>query len=177
MIDIKLIRENRDIVKENIKKKFQDDKLSLVDEVYEYDVQYRECKAKGDNLRSEKNKLSSQIGLLMRDKKLDEVEEIKKRIGEMQSEIVSLEEREVYGKLAKTYWRELIRWTPEGWLQTRTYTLNYENLLGMCSTGQRRYHKLTEWSGDGEDFEYESFIKFARSLPYAQDFIFIDEAK
>ena len=95
MIDIKIIRENRDIVKENIKKKFQDDKLSLVDEVYEYDIEYRECKSKGDNLRSEKNKLSSQIGLLMRDKKLDEVEEIKKRIGEMQSEIVSLEEREV----------------------------------------------------------------------------------
>ena len=95
MIDIKIIRENRDIVKENIKKKFQDDKLSLVDEVYEYDVEYRDCKAKGDNLRSEKNKLSAQIGILMRDKKLEEVEEIKKRIGEMQSEIVSLEEREV----------------------------------------------------------------------------------
>ena len=71
MIDIKLIRENRDIVKENIKKKFQDDKLSLVDEVYEYDVEYRECKAKGDNLRSEKNKLSGTIGLLMKDKKID----------------------------------------------------------------------------------------------------------
>ena len=95
MIDIKIIRENRDIVKENIKKKFQDDKLSLVDEVYEYDIEYRECKSKGDNLRSEKNKLSSQIGILMRDKKLDEVEEIKKKIGEMQSEIVSLEEREI----------------------------------------------------------------------------------
>ena len=95
MIDIKIIRENRDIVKENIKKKFQDEKLSLVDEVYEYDIEYRECKSKGDNLRSEKNKLSSQIGVLMRDKKIDEVEEIKKKIGEMQSEIVSLEEREI----------------------------------------------------------------------------------
>ena len=71
MIDIKIIRENRDIVKENIKKKFQDDKLSLVDEVYEYDVEYRDCKAKGDNLRSEKNKLSAQIGALMRDKKVE----------------------------------------------------------------------------------------------------------
>ena len=95
MIDIKLIRENRDIVKENIKKKFQDDKLSLVDEVYEYDVEYRECKAKGDNLRSEKNKLSAQIGVLMRDKKLDEVEEIKKKVSESQKEIVELEEREL----------------------------------------------------------------------------------
>ena len=57
MIDIKLIRENRDIVKENIKKKFQDEKLHLVDEVYELDKEYRECKSKGDSLRSEKNNL------------------------------------------------------------------------------------------------------------------------
>ena len=68
MIDIKLIRENRDLVKENIKKKFQDEKLPLVDEVYELDIKYRECKTTGDNLRSEKNNLSSQIGLLMKEK-------------------------------------------------------------------------------------------------------------
>ena len=55
MIDIKLIRENRELVKENIKKKFQDEKLTLVDEVYELDIKYRECKTKADNLRSEKN--------------------------------------------------------------------------------------------------------------------------
>lgn len=67
----------------------------------------------------------------------------------------------------KRYWKELIRWLPESWLQTRTITMNYENLLGMCSKGQRRNHKLTEWS--------KSFIDFARSLPYAQEFIFIDE--
>ena len=48
MIDIKLIRENRDLVKENIKKKFQDEKLPLVDEVYEFDIEYRECKSKGE---------------------------------------------------------------------------------------------------------------------------------
>ena len=95
MIDIKLIREDRNVVKENIKKKFQDDKLSLVDEVYEYDIEYRDCKAKGDNLRSEKNKLSSQIGVLMKEKKLDEVEDIKKKIADMQKEIVDLEAREV----------------------------------------------------------------------------------
>ena len=94
MIDIKIIRENRDVVKENIKKKFQDDKLSLVDEVYEYDVEYRECKAKGDNLRSEKNKLSAQIGALMRDKKVDEANDIKKQVTDMQNEITHLEERE-----------------------------------------------------------------------------------
>ena len=54
MIDIKLIRENRDLVKENIKKKFQDEKLPLVDEVYELDKKYRECKTKVDNLKAEK---------------------------------------------------------------------------------------------------------------------------
>lgn len=77
----------------------------------------------------------------------------------------------------KKYWKELIRWLPESWLQTRTVTMTYENLFAMCSKGQRRFHKLTEWSGDGKDFIHPSFIKFARSLPYAQDFIFIDEPK
>ena len=75
----------------------------------------------------------------------------------------------------KKYWKELVRWLPNGWQQTRTVTMTYENLLAMCSKGQRRFHKLTEWSGDGEDFVTESFIKFARKLPYAQEFIFIDE--
>lgn len=67
----------------------------------------------------------------------------------------------------KRYWKELIRLLPESWLQKRTVTMNYENLLGMCSKGQRRFHKLTEWS--------EAFITWARSLPYAQELIFIDE--
>ena len=55
MIDIKLIRENRDLVKENIKKKFQDHKLPLVDEIYDLDIKYREAKQEGDTLRAEKN--------------------------------------------------------------------------------------------------------------------------
>ena len=88
---------------------------------------------------------------------------------------ISEEERKEKEKIAKAYWKELIRWTPEAWLQTRTVTMSYENLLAMCSKGQRRFHKLTEWSGDGDNFVTESFIKFARTLPYAQDFIFIDE--
>ena len=67
----------------------------------------------------------------------------------------------------KRYWKELIRLLPDSWLQKRTVTMNYENLLGMCSKGQRRFHKLTEWS--------ESFITWARKLPYAQQLIFIDE--
>lgn len=72
------------------------------------------------------------------------------------------------------YWKELIRWLPEGWLQKRTVTMNYENLLAMCSAGQRRYHKLNEWSGK-DNPELPNFISFARALPYAPDFIFLDE--
>ncbi|MBQ6285515.1 MAG: serine--tRNA ligase [Bacilli bacterium] len=95
MIDINLIRENRDLVKENIKKKFQDEKLPLVDEVYNLDIEYRECKNKGDNLRSEKNKLSASIGELMRNKKIDEANEVKEKVSSMQHEIEDLENREV----------------------------------------------------------------------------------
>jgi hypothetical protein len=65
------------------------------------------------------------------------------------------------------YWKELIRLLPESWLQKRTVTMNYENLLVICSKGQRRFHKLTEWS--------KSFIDWARTLPYAQELIFIDK--
>ena len=72
------------------------------------------------------------------------------------------------------YWKELIRWLPESWLQTRTVTMNYENLLAMCSKGQRRFHKLNEWSGTHTEVE-QCFIQFARTLPYAKEFIFMDE--
>ena len=95
MIDIKLIRENREVVKENIKKKFQDEKLPLVDEVYNLDVEYRNSKSKGDNLRSEKNKLSASIGELMRNKKIDEANKIKDQVTSMQKEIEDLENKEV----------------------------------------------------------------------------------
>ena len=71
-------------------------------------------------------------------------------------------------------WKERVRWWPESWLQTRTVTMNYENLLAMCSKGQRRFHKLNEWSGKMNK-ELTNFIDWARSLPYAQEFIFIDE--
>lgn len=74
----------------------------------------------------------------------------------------------------KRYWKELVRWLPEGWLQTRTWTANYETIKAMCSPGQRRYHKLNEWSGIDDDSK-ETFIKWARQLPYAQYLIFDDE--
>lgn len=74
----------------------------------------------------------------------------------------------------KRYWKELIRWLPESWLQKRTVTMTYENLLAMCSKGQRRFHKLNEWSGQ-DNPNVSNFISWARTLPYAQDVIFIDE--
>ena len=74
----------------------------------------------------------------------------------------------------KRYWKELIRWLPESWLQKRTVTMTYENLLAMCSKGQRRFHKLNEWSGQ-DNPNVPNFISWARTLPYAKELIFIDE--
>ncbi len=91
MIDIKLIRENSELVKENIRKKFQDEKLGLVDEVYEYDKTYREYKLEGDNLRAKRNELSNQIGKLMREGKKDEAEKIKKEVSSINEQIDQLE--------------------------------------------------------------------------------------
>ena len=94
MIDIKLIRENRDLVKENIKKKFQDEKLPLVDEVVELDEKVRALKLEGDNLRSEKNNASSNIGTLMKDGKKEEAEQAKVRVKEINDRLVDLEKEE-----------------------------------------------------------------------------------
>ncbi|MDY3707065.1 hypothetical protein SAMN02745152_01962 [Treponema berlinense] len=71
----------------------------------------------------------------------------------------------------KKYWKELIRLLPESWLQKRTVTMNYENLLGMCSNGQRRHHKLNEWSGE-DNPSLKNFISWAKTLPYAQELLF-----
>ena len=94
MIDINLIRENRDLVKENIKKKFQDEKLPLVDEIYELDLRFRETKSKADNLRAEKNKLSDKIGLLMRERKKDEASKIRVEISKIDDDIEEYEKIE-----------------------------------------------------------------------------------
>ena len=99
MIDIKLIRENKDLVKENIRKKFQDEKLVLVDEVFDMDKRVREVQTKKDELRANKNKMSSEIGLLMKDKKIEEANKIKEEIARMGQEIDALEEEQ--GKLTK----------------------------------------------------------------------------
>ena len=94
MIDIKLIRESKDLVKENIKKKFQDEKLGLVDEIYELDKEYRNVKLNMDEKRAYKNKLSGEIGSLMRDKKVDEANKIKSEVSSMNDEIENLTKRE-----------------------------------------------------------------------------------
>ena len=87
MLDIKFVRENPDLVKENIKKKFQNHKLELVDEVLDLDKKNRELKAKGDELRSSRNSLSTQIGALMRDGKKEEAESIKLKVNEINNEL------------------------------------------------------------------------------------------
>ena len=94
MIDIKLIRENKELVCENIKKKFQDEKLPLVDEIYDMDKRFREVKVKVDNLKALKNKSSDEIGNLMRMGKKDEALKIKEEIISYSKEIESLEKEE-----------------------------------------------------------------------------------
>ncbi len=91
MIDLKFLRENPELVKENIKKKFQDAKLPLVDEVIELDSQYRAFKQEADNLRGGRNKLSKQIGALMAQGKRDEAEEVKKQVSAQAQRLAELE--------------------------------------------------------------------------------------
>lgn len=92
MLDIKFVRENPEAVKENIKKKFQDEKLPLVDEVIEIDEKLRNAKTEGDNLRAKRNKASKQIGALIGQGKKDEAEDAKKEVGNINNRIVDLEE-------------------------------------------------------------------------------------
>ena len=80
MLDLKFVRENPDIVKQNIKNKFQDQKLPLVDEVIALDAERRAAQQEADQLRSEKNKISKQIGALMAQGKKEEAEEVKKQV-------------------------------------------------------------------------------------------------
>ena len=104
MLDIKFLRNNPDIVKQNIKnKKFQDEKLPLVDEVIELDKRNREIKQEVEALRADKNKSSKQIGAMMAQKKLEEAEELKRKVGEYAGRIDSLseEEKEVEEKIKK----------------------------------------------------------------------------
>ena len=94
MIDIKLIRENPDLVRENIKKKFQDAKLPLVDEVIELDKKARATQQEADDLRAKRNQISKQIGALMKQGKKDEAEEVKRQVAEFAARLEELEAQE-----------------------------------------------------------------------------------
>ena len=94
MIDIKFLRENPDVVKQNIKNKFQDSKLPLVDEVIELDTQARATQQEADDLRANRNKLSKQIGALMAQGKKEEAEEVKKQVTEQAERLSELQEKE-----------------------------------------------------------------------------------
>ena len=103
MLDIKFVRNNPDVVKQNIKNKFQDEKLPLVDEVIELDKRNREIKQEVEALRAEKNKASKEIGAMMAQKKIEEAEALKKKVAESNGRIneLSEEEKEVEDKLKK----------------------------------------------------------------------------
>ena len=103
MLDIKFLRTNPEVVKQNIRNKFQDEKLPLVDEVIELDKRNREIKQEVEALRAEKNKASKQIGAMMAQKKLDEAEALKKKVAESAGRIdeLSVEEKDVEEKIRK----------------------------------------------------------------------------
>ena len=94
MLDLKFVRENPEIVKQNIKNKFQDSKLPLVDEVIELDSENRKVKVEADELRASRKKISKQIGALMGQGKKEEAEEVKKKVNEQSSRLAELEEKE-----------------------------------------------------------------------------------
>ena len=94
MIDINIIRTNRSLVENNLKKKYQEEKLPLIDKILSLDTEVREVKTKGDNLRQERNKKSDEIGLLYREKKTTEAESIKEEVKKINDSLVSLEEKE-----------------------------------------------------------------------------------
>ncbi|MFQ7841840.1 MAG: serine--tRNA ligase, partial [Thomasclavelia spiroformis] len=102
MIDIAILRENPTLVKENMKKKFQDDKIGLVDEAYKLDKDYREVLTKASELRSMRNRLSKEIGQFMREGNKEAAENNKKQVNEMADELKQLEELETkYGNELK----------------------------------------------------------------------------
>ena len=110
MIDLKFLRENPDLVKENIKKKFQDHKLPLVDEVIEYDKKAREAQQEADDLRAKKNQVSKQIGALMAQGKKEEAEAVKAEVAQISKRLTELEplEKEYQDKIGRASCRERV---------------------------------------------------------------------
>ena len=103
MLDIKFLRTNPDIVKQNIKNKFQDEKLPLVDKVIELDKEFRESKTRAEALRANRNKVSKQIGALMGQGKKEEAEEIKKQVTDIAEELEALTVKETHRVLDKAF--------------------------------------------------------------------------
>ena len=103
MIDIAILRENPTLVKENMKKKFQDDKIGLVDEAYKLDKDYREVLTKASELRSMRNRLSKEIGQFMREGNKEAAENNKKQVNEMADELKQLEELETKYGIKRCY--------------------------------------------------------------------------
>ncbi len=94
MLDLRFVRENPEIVKQNIRNKFQDAKLPLVDEVIELDARSRSAKAEADNLRADRNKISKQIGALMGQGRKEEAESLKQKVNQDSARLAELEEQE-----------------------------------------------------------------------------------
>ena len=98
MIDINLIRNNRKLVEENIKKKFQDSKLETLDLIEELDKKLRKIKLEGDTLRQDRNKISDEIGILFKDKKIDEANKQKEKVKKINDKLLKIEKENNYLK-------------------------------------------------------------------------------
>ena len=94
MIDINLIRNNRSLVEDNLKKKFQENKITILDEIVDSDKKVRELKITGDKLRQERNTTSDEIGILFKDKKVDEANKRKEQVKEINDKLIKIEEEE-----------------------------------------------------------------------------------
>ncbi len=128
MLDIRLVRENPELVKENIKKKFQEEKLVLVDEVLELDEKARAVKTEGDNLRAERNKLSKEIGALMGQGKKDEAEDTKNKVGEINDRLAHIEdETREFAEAIKTRMQKIPQIIDESVPLGKDDTENVEN--------------------------------------------------
>ena len=124
MLDIKLVRNNPELVKENIRKKFQDEKLAMVDEVVAMDKEWREDHTRGDVLRNQRNVLSKQIGGMMARGERDKAEETKKEVKAMQDAMAALEAREAGLEPEIRYRTSLIRLFLSARTTARTLSAN-----------------------------------------------------
>ena len=139
MLDIKLIRSNPELVKENIKKKFQDEKLPLVDEVLELDAQFRASKGRGDELRQQRNTISKEIGKLMSQGKKDEAQEVKKQVQAIAGELEEMERKEAE-ELYRAFGKAWAKF-PDGWkLYLLSSHTEFERTFGKQADKKRKLY-------------------------------------